>query len=182
MPNCSSCINDLPETAFKKIKNKLSKTCVQCLYKQNNKNHEIQKLKKVSQSNEYGNNDLDTELVKINIDQLSQFIEVFVASDENKEFELNILFDINEEMNSVSQVARNQSAILNDFKDSNRKRMIRFKYNGQITIRVNMIDSKAYIKSKHLFYHEQPIISTSVPKEIITKIQLATSFPFISTF
>ncbi|CAG8666421.1 10428_t:CDS:2 [Cetraspora pellucida] len=138
----------------------------------------------VLQNNEFNNNNFDIELVEINIDQLSQFIEEFVAA-ENQEFELNVLFDINGEMNSVSQVAKklheiiensdgykwNQSAILNDFKDSNRKQMLRFECNEQIIICVNMIDSKAYIKCKHLFNHEQPAISTGVPKEIITEIQ-----------
>ncbi|CAG8759694.1 15227_t:CDS:2, partial [Racocetra fulgida] len=97
-----------------------------------------------SQNNEFNNNNFDIELVKINIDQLSQFIEEFVAA-ENQEFELNILFDINREMNSVSQVAKKLYEIIEN--------------------------SDTYIKCKHLFNHEQPAISTGVPKEIITEIQ-----------
>ncbi|CAG8782205.1 24095_t:CDS:2, partial [Racocetra persica] len=141
MKHCSSCKNFLPETAFKEIKATLSKTY----------NNYI-----------FNNDNLDVELAKIHINQLSQFVEEFVADEENKEFELNILFDINEEMNSITQVAKklneiigdsdgykwnfwkanystclpdqkgtiyyhcSQSAVLNKFKNSNRKQITRF--------------------------------------------------------
>ncbi|CAG8577622.1 23256_t:CDS:2 [Cetraspora pellucida] len=206
MKRCSSCKNFLPETVFKKIKATLSKTCNQCLDYRNHKNCEIRKLKKISQDNNYIFNNDDVELAEIHINQLLQFVEEFVANKENKEFELNILFNINEKMNSITQVAKklhkiigdsdgykwnfwkanystclpdqkgtiyyycSQSAILNKFKNSNRKRITKFKCNGQLIIRINMINSKAYIKVKHLLYHERPAISTGVPKEIIAEI------------
>ncbi|CAG8501324.1 21601_t:CDS:2 [Cetraspora pellucida] len=206
MKRCSSCKNFLPETAFKKIKATLSKTCNQCLDYQNYKNCEIRKSKKNSQDNVYIFNNDDIELAEIHINQLSQFVEEFVANEKNKEFELNILFDINVEMNSITQVAKklreiiedsdgykwnfwkanystclpdqkgiiyyhcSQSAVLNKFKNSNRKQITRFECNGQLIIRINMINSKAYIKVKHLLYHECPAIFTGVSKEIIAEI------------
>ena len=36
------------------------------------------------------------------------------GNEENKEFELNILFDINEEMNSITQVAKKLREIIGD--------------------------------------------------------------------
>ncbi|CAG8728465.1 18881_t:CDS:2, partial [Racocetra fulgida] len=104
----------------------------------------IRKSKKISQDNDYIFNNDDVELAEIHINQLSQFVEEFVANEENKEFELNILFDINEEMNSITQVAKKLREIIGD--------------------------SDAYIKVKHLLYHERPAISTGVPKEIIAEI------------
>ncbi|CAG8841437.1 30430_t:CDS:1, partial [Racocetra persica] len=52
------------------------------------------------------------------------------------------------------------------------KQITRFECNGQLIIHINMINSKAYIKVKHLLYHEHPAISTGVPKKIIAEIKL----------
>ncbi|CAG8668981.1 6592_t:CDS:1, partial [Dentiscutata heterogama] len=64
--------------------------------------------------NDYIFNNDDVELAEIHINQLSQFVEEFVANEENKEFELNILFDINKEMNSITQVAKKLCEIIGD--------------------------------------------------------------------
>jgi hypothetical protein len=120
MLRCSSCKKNLPENEFKRFKETPSKTCVQCLSKRKQKNI----IRKISQnqlddsSSERQNiqtnmpSDIEnpTDNIEYNreihIDQLSQLVSELTDENNNlSEFELNITFDVEDENDSISQIA-----------------------------------------------------------------------------
>ena len=64
-----------------------------------------------------------------------------------------------------------QSSVLDNFKDTNRKRIKRYECKGQLIIRINMIDAYARLQMKHVLYHERPDLSTGVSNEIVSEIR-----------
>ena len=120
MFRCTSCKKTLPETDFKKFNNTPSKTCVQCLSKRKQK-HMIRKISAsqlANSSSEHQNTQTNvpsdvensTDNVEYNreihIDQLSQLVgELTDENNKLSEFELNVTFDVQDENNSISQIA-----------------------------------------------------------------------------
>ena len=120
MLRCTSCKKTLPESELKKFNETPSKTCVQCLSKRKQK-HIIRKISQSqldNSSSEHQNiqtnmpSDIEnpTDNIEYNreihIDQLSQLVGELTDENNNlSEFELNITFDVQDENNSISQIA-----------------------------------------------------------------------------
>jgi hypothetical protein len=64
-----------------------------------------------------------------------------------------------------------QSTILDDFKDTNRKRIRRYECKGQLIVRINITSAHACVHMKHTSYHERPDISIGVSSEVISEIR-----------
>ena len=50
-----------------------------------------------------------------------------------------------------------QSTILDDFKDTNRKRIKRYECKGQLIVRINITSAHACVHMRHTSYHERPL-------------------------
>jgi hypothetical protein len=63
-----------------------------------------------------------------------------------------------------------QSSTLSNYKNSNRKRMVRYECNGRLTIWVNLKTEYAHVRLQHDHLHErpsfQPLVSDEVKEEI----------------
>src|SRR6185369_2521694 len=55
-----------------------------------------------------------------------------------------------------------QSTILDDFKDTNRKRIKRYECKGQLIVRINITSAHACVHMRHTSYHKRPDISIGV--------------------
>src|SRR2546429_4581925 len=64
-----------------------------------------------------------------------------------------------------------KSNILDDFKDTNRKRIRRYECKGQLIVRINITSAHACVHMKHTSYHERPDISIGVSSEVISEIR-----------
>lgn len=119
MLRCTSCKKTLPESEFKKFNETPSKTCVQCLSKRKQK-HIIRKISQSQLANSLSDQNIQTNTPsdienptdniehnrEIHIDQLSQLVGELTDENNNlSEFELNVTFDVQDENNSISQIA-----------------------------------------------------------------------------
>ncbi|GBC01685.1 hypothetical protein RclHR1_00430002 [Rhizophagus clarus] len=64
-----------------------------------------------------------------------------------------------------------QSSTLSNYKNSNRKRMVRYECNGRLTIWVNLKTEYAHIQLQHDHLHERPSFQPLVPDEIKDEIE-----------
>jgi len=64
-----------------------------------------------------------------------------------------------------------QSNILDDFKETNRKRITRYECKGQLIVRINIADAHAHVHMRHALYHERPDISIGVSSEVVSEIR-----------
>ena len=64
-----------------------------------------------------------------------------------------------------------QSNILDDFKETNRKRITRYECKGQLIVRINITDARAHVHMRHALYHERPDISIGVSSEVVSEIR-----------
>ena len=64
-----------------------------------------------------------------------------------------------------------QSECLADYKQSNRKRIMRFKCEGQLQIRINLLSGYACIMLTHNYLHKRPENSHSIPENICMEIR-----------
>ena len=119
MPRCTNCKKALPESDFKKFNETLSKTCIQCLDKRKRRHiiHKNLQNQLEDSSSEYQDIRTDTPLAvdiqtddvenykEVHIDELSQLVSELVEGNNLFEFELDVIFDIEEGENSISQIA-----------------------------------------------------------------------------
>lgn len=115
---CNCCKKQLPKHSFKQIKNKLTKTCVHCLSQRRNKYHDA-KIRNGKNQQESSPSDTataestitemninTTKFVEIHIDDLSQFVEDLLDSDNCEEFDIDIVFEIQENFETITEVAQ----------------------------------------------------------------------------
>ena len=115
---CNCCKKQLPKNLFKQIKNKLTKTCIHCLSQRRNKYHNTKTHNSKSQQ-EFSLSDTliaersltemtinTTKSAEIHIDNLSQFVEDLLDSDNCEEFDINIIFEIQENAETTTKVAQ----------------------------------------------------------------------------
>ncbi|CAG8667662.1 9719_t:CDS:2, partial [Ambispora gerdemannii] len=121
----------------------------------------------------------------IHLNEFTQFIVEYIGSENKEDFEVAVFFDNEETLNSLDQISKRlreelsdgdgykwiQSSVLNDFKNSNRKRMIRYDCNGQLIIHINKLLKRAHIQVKHSFLHDHPSLSAEVSTEILEEIK-----------
>ena len=125
---CSSCKKYLTEDSFNIIRNALSKVCTKCSIQRKNsyknskeKNNCQQECSKTAQSTiqfpvSTSENSSDviqqnsssniTQCPEMHIDNLSQFVQDFLDSDDFKELELDVAFEIEESTETINQIAK----------------------------------------------------------------------------
>src|SRR5207248_11408327 len=76
-----------------------------------------------------------------------------------------------------------QSNILDDFKDTNRKRIKRYECKGQLIVRINITSAHARVHMRHTSYHERPDISIGVSSEVVSEIRKNCHLdPYVARF
>jgi len=64
-----------------------------------------------------------------------------------------------------------QSECLADYKQSNRKRIMHFKCEGQLQIRIDLLNGYACIMLTHNYLHKRPENSHSIPENVCMEIR-----------
>ncbi|CAG8582761.1 7793_t:CDS:2 [Cetraspora pellucida] len=194
---CSSCKHSLLLEDFIYNK-KLYKTCASCLTKKSNKKVEKQLL---LNNNEF-EGQLENEIEKISFANIIEYISNKIANlEENSSISFNLCIELDDNMlmNASNDTKLLVKLIVDEieegdeyiwikfylacsqcreleckYKESNRKRMIRFDCHRKLIISIDIVMKEAKIKLSHNIQHERPV-------DVTTFEEIKHEDPFIST-